>query len=1009
MSVLPKRYFISPHPDDIAFSCFSSLVTPPLKLADATIITIFSRSKFTFNFEWQKYGIEGISSIRAEEEELFCKQTGCRLERLNFDDSSIRYSIAGEEYRRSVNDAEELTLLNAVAERLSVFFRREAKNVAINAAIYVPLGVISGHIDHLIALYATIKAAKEAEIDPGQLLYYEELPYAEEKSEGEIEELAMGLSSHLQSSMGLSSYHLQPLLVDLEGFWKRKRDGLSCYKSQMEGTSTIKKIEHHAMRVGNGRRAERIWIASPNESRKKRTLAWVTWEASRQMGGVGMVLSNLVDDEKYRDTVTRTLLIGPLFPPITSKEYDPFETVEDVLERLDAEILYRTNSTLNSTVASYITDTFRQIERCHGVEIVYMRDRKSSEYDGHVLERLLFNLTACVTPRNVYSPSLKLFLDRLKHELDLDLSYGNIRQYPPLFEILAAVSNSLGVNLVNNAVLNKWWTSAIENNEGIYRHIDNDYVYGLLLAEPAVEAVQALLSSKEVCVITVQDYFSLPTGYAALLHRRRNLTGSYKRDTDSNKKGRRLGNYKPFRLRTLYYAGEIKTIRNLVEGITASGAAFTTDAKEYVLGGGLSSDVKVRNLIEFSIPLKGAESFSKDEESPRKTIHDFNQLQHISMHSDLRLIQQAWKLDRIMTVSDYVFDELLFLDGNFRRKGDTPVFYHGNRQINCSVEMKRRCRANLLTYAAQKWGFPKINTSDPDRCFVITRIARPMMCKAIHRDILLLKSLQKILADNRQQALLLIVTSWSGDDPIISKIKDNIEKYEFDKADGSVFVRIVNAPRWPEQTEKVEGKYLPAPSFTRDDLHRATDAALGLSAYESFGLSALEPLSCGAICVLSKSAGSMGMLDWLRATEIDKLNTREREKALLALDKNILRADFLDPLRKKIEGKLSRENITKKDHIFSDRLFSVVSTTTRDEIDTYEEQTSEKLAEQLYSLLPQNDNDRRLLIDRGAALSKAMSWERVIKAQFLSVLEELMAIPVWASRPSFPGRLQGPA
>ena len=126
-------------------------------------------------------------------------------------------------------------------------------------------------------------------------------------------------------------------------------------------------------------------------------------------------------------------------------------------------------------------------------------------------------------------------------------------------------------------------------------------------------------------------------------------------------------------------------------------------------------------------------------------------------------------------------------------------------------------------------------------------------------------------------------------------------------------------------------------------LRIATDVEFGAANYEPFGISPLEPLACGAICIISDACGCEG---FVRHTTKGKTVT------------NVITGNYTVPGgTKSIEDLL---NITAAD---------------RDKIELKE---AKRIADQLMADVPQTDAKRKKLIESGTKLVDKMGWDQVI-------------------------------
>lgn len=233
---LPQRIFLSPHPDDIAYSCYGSIRNPPVpNLNGALIITVFNIGKTAPALQGHQKSQAEISKIRQAENEAFACSEGCRIIFLDHPDSAVR----GEpnegpqiSRRNSTNHpifhSVKETILNSIQAALG------------HASIFVPLG-IRDHIDHRIVRDVAVQIIAEANIldIESSLIYYEDLPYAAFVPEHEIRSLARTIISPTA----------RPIDMSLKAIWARKKNALQLYASQVT-PFTRNTITQYASRLG---------------------------------------------------------------------------------------------------------------------------------------------------------------------------------------------------------------------------------------------------------------------------------------------------------------------------------------------------------------------------------------------------------------------------------------------------------------------------------------------------------------------------------------------------------------------------------------------------------------------------------------------------------------------------------------------------------------------------------------------------------------------------------------
>ena len=137
------------------------------------------------------------------------------------------------------------------------------------------------------------------------------------------------------------------------------------------------------------------------------------------------------------------------------------------------------------------------------------------------------------------------------------------------------------------------------------------------------------------------------------------------------------------------------------------------------------------------------------------------------------------------------------------------------------------------------------------------------------------------------------------------------------------------------------------------DIRRGSDVEFGQSIYEPFGISQLEPLSFGTVCVPSEVCGCVGFA---------KASNGHTSEA------NIIVADYADigPERPELQ-KLLKIDRGKREKI--------------------EERVAGELAKQILERLPDSKEKMAALIESGYQLASKMSWERVVGSYVLPALD----------------------
>ena len=140
------------------------------------------------------------------------------------------------------------------------------------------------------------------------------------------------------------------------------------------------------------------------------------------------------------------------------------------------------------------------------------------------------------------------------------------------------------------------------------------------------------------------------------------------------------------------------------------------------------------------------------------------------------------------------------------------------------------------------------------------------------------------------------------------------------------------------------------------DIRKGSDVEFGQSIYEPFGIAQLEPLTFGGICVFSSVCGCSGFL---------------RDVTCGEAVKNVIVADYTD---------LTNHNCSDIEDMLQ------IGRVVRDQIEARE---SDRVAMQICSRLPKNEEEIESMIQSGHELAKNMSWDIVVKDYLLSSLQKM--------------------
>jgi len=432
-----------------------------------------------------------------------------------------------------------------------------------------------------------------------------------------------------------------------------------------------------------------------------------------------------------------------------------------------------------------------------------------------------------------------------------------------------------------------------------------EYEEYVRLAEPGYEALKAIgCNNGAEMVILAHEYMGMPTALKAIL------------DGSPN-------------TRTVFYAHEVASVRPLVEKQPGHDTMFY--------------NVLTRAL---------AEGRTCEEIFPA-----------VADNYKHPLVRAARYCDRVFAVGDYVVRELEFLDPHFRTM-DIDLVFNGIPAERITVEQKLASKELLRRYAENLFG------SRPD--WVFSHVARPVLSKGIWRDMAVLHHLDPILAERGQTVVYFMLGTLAGQRrrqdirqmerlygwpvrheagyPDLCQGEEVVGRMfeDFNRNHKAARAVLVNQWDWNGQTC---GDRMPE-KMTFADLRYGTDLEFGLSVYEPFGISQLEPLSFGALCLVSNVCGCLAFARRAAGGKLD--------------GENIVEADFLGVPAEMDLRRLLGFSIAERDALEADearRLAGLVS---------------ERLIGSAEVLA------RR--IDSGYALATAMSWQRVVKEYFLPSL-----------------------
>ncbi len=480
-------------------------------------------------------------------------------------------------------------------------------------------------------------------------------------------------------------------------------------------------------------------------------------------------------------------------------------------------------------------------------------------------------------------------------------TYGEVPAPVEILLIDVFHSNKARLDLFKGELFKKFHVPS-EDFENVWEY--EEYVR---LAEPAFEALHAIEckgTADSPVIYLSHEYMGMPLTLKVV------LAGSA-------------------HCRTVFYAHEVASVRPLVE--THEG-----------------HDVMFYNVLE-----KLAANEQDLEEVFPEVLGNYKH----------PLVRAARYLDHIFAVGDFVEKELRTLDSHIKHL-PIDLVYNGIPARRIDLATKKVNKGRMVEYAENLFG------DRPD--WILAHVARPVLSKAVWRDLRVLHEMEPLLKERNERATFFMLGSLGGQrrpqDILLMErvygwpvhhedgypdlcggeevLMDLFESFNRDHEYARVV--LVNQFGW---TRELCGRRMPE-GMSFADIRQGTDVEFGMSVYEPFGISQLEPLSFGAICIPSNVCGCMGFVN----------TVTDGQDVPNVLEANFVAAHHADTVEEALN----------------------INGWSRDEAEAAE---GRRLAIELLKRLPRNDKQMETLIHAGAHLAAQMSWSRVVNDFFMPALE----------------------
>ena len=437
-----------------------------------------------------------------------------------------------------------------------------------------------------------------------------------------------------------------------------------------------------------------------------------------------------------------------------------------------------------------------------------------------------------------------------------------------------------------------------------------EYEQYVRLAPAAIAALKAIGAADDSTVIISHEYMGMPTALAAIIEPTCNF-------------------------KTVFHAHEVAPMRRIVEKHPGHNTMFYNVIRQERNNGLYVNDVFGDQSFYFKYPLVEA-----------------------SKYCDARF-----------SVGDYTADELRFLGPEFKT-AEIDIVYNGIPAHEISLNEKLNSKGKLQKYCENLLGYK------PD--FVFTHVTRLVQSKGLWRDLQILYNIEKQFRELNKTAVMFLLSTETAQRPICAietmesaygwpvAHREGMSDLTGGEAEFYALVQKFNARSRNIKViyinqfgfeQKYCGRKMPE-DMEFMDIRKGSDVEFGLSIYEPFGISQLEPLSFGGICVVSSVCGCAGFFN-------EVADDKNSKNVIIAdytdLKNNGYSVDIENPLE---IGRSHRREV--EDHI------------------------SEKVSTEIIRRLPKTKPQVTKMIQTGYSLAKQMSWEVVVKKHILKGLHRIL-------------------
>ena len=469
----------------------------------------------------------------------------------------------------------------------------------------------------------------------------------------------------------------------------------------------------------------------------------------------------------------------------------------------------------------------------------------------------------------------------------------------------------IDITHTNNTPVNEFKKHMFERfgiRSHLYEHLW-EYEQYVRLAPAAIAALKAIGAANHSTTIISHEFMGMPTALAAILEP--------------------MCDFK-----TIFYAHEVATVRRIVENHTGHDTMFYNMMK-----------LAHENNLYIDEVFGDQSSFFK--------------------HA---LVEASRYCDAICAVGDEIVNELRFLAPDFETVNIDTV-YNGIPAYQISLTDRLNSKKKLQKYCDSLLGY------EPD--FIFTHVTRLIRSKGLWRDVRVLEHIEKEFRIQGKTGVLFLLST-----EISQRRSSDIYRMESEynwpvahhegwpDLSGGEAIFYTAIQEFNARSRNIKIIFINQFGFNQAncgqrmpkdmefmDIRKGSDVEFGQSIYEPFGISQLEPLTFGGICVVSSICGCAGFVLDIAGAEGSK---------------NLVFADYT-----KLNGYESSniEDLLKIDESVRNQI---------------EHQVSERVAMQICSRLAKSDFEIENMIKTGYSLAKNMSWDTVVTNYLLPCLQEVL-------------------